>query len=154
MCPLRNQFQMLFATELKFEVRSIRSGMEDIEGLPQKIHTFSQICTISQFCGIFKRLLIGVTVIVLQNTASSTALFSLQPTYYKQVLLCMVHNPSGFYFLCFHFPCFWQEGEEEKHRETPPSLHNYFLFFLSGVYCYVSCSALGNQDCCIRTRLS
>ena len=28
MCPLRNQFQMLFATELEFEVRSIRSGME------------------------------------------------------------------------------------------------------------------------------
>ena len=153
MYPLRNQFQMLFATKGEFEVRS-RSRMEGIEGLPQKIHTFSQICTLSKFCGNFKMLLIGVTVIVLQNTASSTAIFSLQPTYYKQVLLCMVHNPSGFYFLCFSFPCFWQEGGGREALKTPPSLRTIIFFFLSGVYCHISCSALGNQDCCIRTRVS
>ena len=71
---------------------------------------------------------------VLQNTASSIAIFSLQPEEYKLVPQCMVHNLSGFYFLCFHFCCFWQEGKrrEAKHRETPSSVHYYFLFFQVG----------------------
>ena len=30
-------------------------------------------------------------------------------------------------FPSLYFPCFWQG--EEKHRETPSSLQNYFLFF-------------------------
>ena len=51
--------------------------------------------------------------------------------------MCMLHNLSGFYFQCFHFPCFWQEGRGRKReRETPSSLHYYFLFF------QVGCSAM------------
>ena len=74
---------------------------------------------------------------VLLNMALSTAIFSLQPTEYKPMFSlqpteykpvseCMVHNLSRFYFLCFHFPCFWQDGTVKE--ETLPSLHYYFLF--------------------------
>ena len=67
---------------------------------------------------------------VLQNTASSTAIFSLQLAEYKLVTQCMVHSVSKFYFLCFHFRFFSGKREgEEKHGETPPSLHYYFIFF-------------------------
>ena len=47
---------------------------------------------------------------LLQNMASSTAIFSSQSAEYKPVSQCMVHRLSGFYFLCFHYSCVWQEG--------------------------------------------
>ena len=100
----------------------------------------------------------------LQNITSSTAIFSLQPAEYKPVLQYMVHNLSIFYFLCFHFPCFWQEGggrerERERERETPPSLLYHFLFFQVGCNAMLFhtgfCSATRNwRKLCIRTVIS
>ena len=64
---------------------------------------------------------------VLQKTASSTAIFFLQPAEYKLVSQLMVYTLSGFYFLCFHFPCFWQDWRERE-REKPRFLCMALLF--------------------------
>ena len=68
-----------------------------------------------------------------QNTASSTAIFSLQPAYNKTISQCIVHNLSRFYFLCFHFYCFWQEGRGREAQRNPSfSALLFFLFFQLG----------------------
>ena len=75
---------------------------------------------------------------ILQNTASSTAIFSLQLAEYKPVSQCMVHSIFRFYFLCFHFCCFWQEGKGRKAQRNPSfSAVLFSLFFKQGVLpCY------------------
>ena len=65
----------------------------------------------------------------LQNMASSTAIFSSQPAEYTPVSQCMVHRLSGFYFLCFHYSCFWQEGrgrEAWRHLSFSALLFSFF----------------------------
>ena len=136
-----------------------------MEGLPQRIPTFSRIYTLSQFCKIFIRLPIGVAfnvhewgvaTIVLQIMALSTAIFSSQPAEYKLVSLCMVHNLSGFSFLCFHFLVSGKREGEREPQGNPSLSALLFSFFSSRVYCHVSFqtefrSAMWNQKCCIRT---
>ena len=82
---------------------------------------------------------------VLQNMASSTAIFSLQPADYKAVSQCMVHNLSGFYFLCFHFLCFWQEGGGREAQKNPFFLCTIIFFFSKQVLFHTGfCSAARN----------
>ena len=64
----------------------------------------------------------GVDIFILntelQNTASSKSIFSLQPAQCKLVSWWMMHNLSGFYFLCYHFHCFWQEGGGKREKKN------------------------------------
>ena len=49
-------------------------------------------------------ILVSSSQTVLQNTTSSTSIFSLQPVEYKLVLQCMVHNLSGFQSKVYRVP--------------------------------------------------
>ena len=78
-----------------------------------------------------------ITDTVLQNTASSTAIFSLQPAEYKPVSWCTPYQDSTFYVSIFLVSGkIWEEGRE---REPPPSLHYYYLLIqVEGVLPYYS----------------
>ena len=87
---------------------------------------------------------------VLQNTASSTVIFSLQPAEINQYHSAWcTQQLSRFYFLCFHFPCFWQDGRGREAQRNPSFSALLFSFFPSMVYCHVLfhkgfCSAARN----------
>ena len=46
---------------------------------------------------------------------------------------CTLHNLSGFYFLCFNFPCFWQEGRGRE--KTPPPFSALLFSFFQVLSC-------------------
>ena len=86
-----------------------------------------------------KEFLVISSQTVLQNPASSTAIFSSQLVEYNtrryHSAWCTTYQDSTFNASIFLVSC-KKEGEE-KLRETPLSLHYYFLFFSSRVYCHV-----------------
>ena len=50
----------------------------------------------------------------------------------------MVHNLSGFCFICFHYSCFWQKGGGRQRGSNPSFSALLFSFFpQQGVYCHV-----------------
>ena len=64
-----------------------------------------------------------VAAIVFQNTASSTAIFSMQPA--GRVYTAIIVFP--FRYISIFLVSGKREGEE-KHRDTSPNLHYYFIF--------------------------
>ena len=79
-------------------------------------------------------ILVSSSQTLLQNTALSAAIISLQPAENKPVSQYMVHNLLVFYFPCFHLSCFWQKGGE-KEAQRNPSYSALLISFFFKVVC-------------------
>ena len=94
-------------------------------------------------------------------SSSRTQCFRIQPRL-QQSFPCSRQNINWYLDSIFYVSIFLVSGKsegEEKHRETPPSLHYYFLFFQVGCTTMLFhtgfCSATRNwRKLCIRTVFS